>query len=488
MLLKALDLLRELGYGIIKFIYNLIDGLYTIINEINALDIIGALSDNTVFTNFYTAIITIAITVFALTVAYRFSMKVLEPSEGPSISQIIEETVKCGLLLVLSTFIFIQVSDLSIKLSGYVSSAITSTTNNTIGSAMLINYIDYSDSYKASDDFKEIDYEKNVNDGSFSSSQMYNDKFIVKERFIRSDERDYIYSINWIMAILVGGFFLYAMVFSAIMLGRRQIEFLFLFIISPIVFATSVCSKQRRSALIEQLVSLLLQGAVVVLIINIAIMVMTQIEASTFFTNSFQNIAIKSMLYLGCATFLMTGSQVINRFIGANVSANSGREHLMSLMGFGKYAGGAARGVAGIGLGAAAVGGGTAMKAGSYALSHSGIAQNMGRMSNNVLTKAGNNISAFGMSLKNGHTDLTNDLGLLSPKSRIKNGIGSVISNFGANVASSASTRNESGSGLGVSNYLKNKGSNAIKTGANIATPNPVRKFNYYNSNINRGG
>ena len=146
MLLKALDLLRELGYGIIKFIYNLIDGLYTIINEINALDIIGALSDNTVFTNFYTAIITIAITVFALTVAYRFSMKVLEPSEGPSISQIIEETVKCGLLLVLSTFIFIQVSDLSIKLSGYVSSAITSTTNNTIGSAMLINYIDYSDS------------------------------------------------------------------------------------------------------------------------------------------------------------------------------------------------------------------------------------------------------------------------------------------------------------------------------------------------------
>ena len=37
----------------------------------------------------------------------------------------------------------------------------------------------------------------------------------------------------------------------------------------------------------------------------------------------------------GCGTFLLTGSQVVNRFIGSNVSANSGREQLMSLMSYG---------------------------------------------------------------------------------------------------------------------------------------------------------
>ena len=41
------------------------------------------------------------------------------------------------------------------------------------------------------------------------------------------------------MTIIVGGFFLYALFFSGMMLARRQIEFLFLFLISPIVFATS---------------------------------------------------------------------------------------------------------------------------------------------------------------------------------------------------------------------------------------------------------
>ena len=51
------------------------------------------------------------------------------------------------------------------------------------------------------------------------------------------------------------------------------------------------------------------------------------------------NLTTKSLLYLGCATFILTGSQVINRFIGANVSAASGREQLMSLMGYGKMAG-----------------------------------------------------------------------------------------------------------------------------------------------------
>ena len=149
------------------------------------------------------------------------------------------------------------------------------------------------------------------------------------------------------MAILCGGFFLYSLCFAGIMLGRRQIEFLFLFVISPIVFATSIGNKQRRGAVIEQLVSLVLQSSVVMLIVSLTIMVMKEVNATTFFTNGTMNMVIKTLLYLGCAT------QVVNRFIGNNVSASSGREQLMSLMGYGKMAG-----VAGTVGAGAAIGGG----------------------------------------------------------------------------------------------------------------------------------
>ena len=41
MLLKALDLLRTLGWGIIHFIYSLIDSLFDILRGLNAFDIIN---------------------------------------------------------------------------------------------------------------------------------------------------------------------------------------------------------------------------------------------------------------------------------------------------------------------------------------------------------------------------------------------------------------------------------------------------------------
>ena len=203
------------------------------------------------------------------------------------------------------------------------------------------------------------------------------DKYVTKSKVLFSD-KDYKYDINWIMAVISGGFFLYSLFFAGIMLGRRQIEFLFLFSISPIVFATSVCNKQRRGAVIEQLVSLALQSAVVMLIVSLTVMVMQEINATSFFTNNFLNLTTKSLLYLGCATFILTGSQVINRFIGANVSAASGREQLMSLMGYGKMAGIGATIGAGATLGAGLLATGGAMKGGkaigSQVLSQAGIA------------------------------------------------------------------------------------------------------------------
>ena len=114
------------------------------------------------------------------------------------------------------------------------------------------------------------------------------------------------------------------------------------------------------------------------LIVSLTVMVMQEINTTSFFTNTFMNLTTKSLLYLGCATFILTGSQVINRFIGANVSAASGREQLMSLMGYGKMAGIGATLGAGATIGAGLLGAGLAMKGGkavgSQALSQAGLA------------------------------------------------------------------------------------------------------------------
>ncbi|MBQ8043686.1 MAG: ATP phosphoribosyltransferase regulatory subunit, partial [Clostridia bacterium] len=264
-------------------------------------------------------------------------------------------------------------------MSYYTGNIFESSTNTSMADTMTTMYISYRDSYKNSDKFNETkSIEELVKEGKFDSDELYLEKYVTKSRVILSDEKDYKYDINWIMAIICGGFFLYSLFFAGIMLGRRQIEFLFLFCISPIVFATSVCNKQRRGAVIEQLVSLALQSAVVMLIVSLSVMVMQEVNATTFFTNTFMNLTTKTLLYLGCATFILTGSQVINRFIGANVSAASGREQLMSLMGYGKMAGIGATVATGATIGGGLLANGGAMKVGkrvgSEALSQVGLA------------------------------------------------------------------------------------------------------------------
>ena len=340
MMTKVFDLLRSLGWYLTSFIYDLIDGLLQIIKELNAFDIINSLSNNQTFINFYNGAMAIAVTLFALFIVWRFVNKLLDPDEETTFKMIIMEAVKCGTLIMLSTFLFVQVSNFSITLSNYTGNIFETTSNSKMSDSMLTMFISYRDGYKNSEKFDESkSISELVSSGSFDNDELYLSKYVTKSRVILSDEKDYKYEINWIMAVLSGGFFLYSLFFAGIMLGRRQIEFLFLFSIAPIIFATSVCNKQRRGAVIEQLVSLALQSAVVMLIVSLTVMVMQEISVTTFFSNSFMNITTKVLLYLGCATFIMTGSQVINRFIGSNVSAASGREQLMSLMGYGKMAG-----------------------------------------------------------------------------------------------------------------------------------------------------
>ena len=408
MLKKALDLLRILGWSVMDFIYSLIDSLFDILKEINALDIVNSVSNESMFTKFYTGIMAIAITVLGLFAVYNFVKKVIDPDIEITAQQIIKDIIKCGALIIMSTFLFVQSSNLSIKLSGYTASIFT-VSGNSIGDNMLTQYVTYTDAYKVSDEFKKENIGTYISNNTFTNKKMYNDKFVTNAKWILPDEKEYKYSINWIMGIIVGGFFLYALFFSGMMLARRQIEFLFLFVISPILFATSVGNKQRRGALYEQLVSLILQGAVVMLIIGLTAILMKSIQGTTFFANSaFKDVVIKSILYIGCGTFLLTGSQVVNKFIGSNISASSAREQMMSMMGFsngiktGAVATGlGAMGVSKFGAGVASsivgrVGGNKLVDNIGKAVTNYGNKISDGRKESSPISKIGNTISKFG--------------------------------------------------------------------------------------------
>lgn len=437
MIQMAIDFLRNIGWGIVSLIYNLIDTIYNIIIKINELDIIGTLANNSLFSNIYSAIIVISLTVFGLFVTWQFAKKIIEPDDGPTINQIVTETVKCGILVLISTFLFVQISTFAIQLSGYVSGIITTNTNETLGSALLMNYIEFNSDYKTSEEFENENYKEDITNGSFGKYEKYNDKYVVEDKLF-ADKKQYKYDIEWILSILCGGFFLYSLVFSAILLAKRQIEFLFIFLLSPIIFATSVCNKQRRGALIEQLVSLTLQASVVILIINITVIIAGAINGTTFFDNTFQNMTMKSILYLGSAIFLLTGSQSINRFIGSNVSANSGREQLMSLMGYGKLARGVGVAGAGLAVGGSILGGAGLVKGGNYVAKKTGLNNAVAKTSNNILKNVGMGIASFGKSFGSAVLPDGSTMSSANPIKRTVQSAGNTIRNHGLNLYNSA--------------------------------------------------
>lgn len=411
MILKALDLLRTLAWGLVSFIYSLIDSLFEILKSLNAFDIINTISDNKIFSNFYNGVFVIAITLLGLFSIWRFVMKLLDPNEGLDTGQIVKEIIKCTIFVLCSTFLFVQSSGFSNKLSGY-SASIFDSNGISLSDNMLSMYIEHSKGYKESDDYKKENISNLIKNNNFNDKKMYNDKYVTSNRWILPNEKDYKYEINWIMIIIVGAFFLYSLFFSGMMLAKRQIEFLFLFLISPIIFATSIGNKQRRGAVVEQLVSLMLQGVVIMVIITLTTLVLEQVNVTTFFEDSvFKNILIKSLLYIGCGAFLLTGSQVINRFIGSNVSINSGREQIMAMMGFGSSLQ-TAGSIAGSGIkGAGLIGLGTS----------SSVMSKLG--GNSVLNKIGNSISKLGNNISNSSS--------LNSVSKI----GNAISNFGGNMS-----------------------------------------------------
>ena len=145
------------------------------------------------------------------------------------------------------------------------------------------------------------------------------------------------------------------------------------------------------------------------------------INSTTFFSDSnFKDMALKSLMFVGCGTLLLTGSQVVNRFIGSNVSANSGREQLMSLMSYGHALSTATH------IGGNVISGVTSFELGVGASA-------LGKVGGNKLVNSiGGALQKFGNNIKSNNSPNSNPI-----KSGIQNGIGNTIEKFGDKVKNS---------------------------------------------------
>lgn len=221
----------------------------------------------------------------------------------------------------------------------------------------LQGYADTS-SAKTMKDFESLIRNETVTASDVSDSGAFSYRRGIYKPGIWNDSEDYAFNYNFLFGIVIGAVFLFSVGFAVLMLGRRQLELAFLMVISPLVIATSVGRKEQRSALYQQLASLVLQAGAMMLLIGLTSIMFNAIQNSADINrlNYFTKVVAQSVLYLGCAMMLMTGCTSLNRFIGENVSANSGRDMMMAMRGLG---GGIAT-ATGLGIGAIGAGVSTA--------------------------------------------------------------------------------------------------------------------------------
>lgn len=372
---SILDILRSMGMGIINIIYSTIDVLYDVAYKINSLDFIQILKniDNSPFIKIFNSFIIISFALLFLFSAWKITFRIFDADEQEqSLSILIKEIFKCGFLIFLVSLIFTESINIGINLSNAIYKNFNNS-NSTIGDTMKTAYLTVNENcyynsgeYKYHKDVEKVD-KQNVTDlkqqlngyanipnsintvedfsnlirngtltatnitdsGAFSlTCQIY-------KPGIWNDGADYFFSYNWVFGFIVGAVFLFAIGFSVILLGRRQLELAFLMLIAPLVFATSVGRKEQRSALYQQLASLVLQAGALLLLIGLTSIMFNAIQNSSDINSLpyFTKIVSQSVLYLGCAMMLLTGSTTLNRFIGENVSANSGRDSIMAMKG-----------------------------------------------------------------------------------------------------------------------------------------------------------
>ena len=379
---SVLDILRGLGMGIVNIIFKTIDVLYDVAHSINSLNFIEMLKnvDNSPFTKIFNAFFILAFALLFLFSVWKLTFRILDAdSNEQPLFDLIKEIIKCGFLIFSVYLIFNTTINLGINLSNAIYNNFNAN-NSTIGDKMKTAYLSINEScYKAdggdkvdSKNVKDLkdklsgysntssattmkDFEKLIRNDTITASDVsdsgaFSFRCNIYKPGIWNDSEDYAFNYNFLFGIVIGAIFLFAVGFSVLMLGRRQLELAFLMVISPLVIATSVGRKEQRSALYQQLASLVLQAGAIMLLIGLTSIMFNAIQNSADINklNYFTKVVAQSVLYLGCAMMLMTGCTSLNRFIGENVSANSGRDMMMAMRGLG----GGIAAAAGVGIGA----------------------------------------------------------------------------------------------------------------------------------------
>lgn len=387
---SVLDILRGLGMGIVNIIFKTIDVLYDVAHSINSLNFIEMLKnvDNSPFTKIFNAFFILAFALLFLFSVWKLTFRILDAdSNEQPLFELVKEIVKCGFLIFSVYLIFNTTINLGIGLSNAIYNNFNAN-NSTIGDKMKTSYLSINEScYKVdggdkvdSKNVKDLqdklsgysntssaktmkDFEKLIRNDTITASDVsdsgaFSFRCNIYKPGIWNDSEDYAFNYNFLFGIVIGAIFLFAVGFSVLMLGRRQLELAFLMVISPLVIATSVGRREQRSALYQQLASLVLQAGAIMLLIGLTSIMFNAIQNSADINklNYFTKIVAQSVLYLGCAMMLMTGCTSLNRFIGDNVSANSGRDMMMAMRGLG----GGMMATAGVGIGAVGAAAGVA--------------------------------------------------------------------------------------------------------------------------------
>ena len=387
---SVLDILRGLGMGIVNIIFKTIDVLYDVAHSINSLNFIEMLKnvDNSPFTKIFNAFFILAFALLFLFSVWKLTFRILDAdSNEQPLFELVKEIVKCGFLIFSVYLIFNTTINLGIGLSNAIYNNFNAN-NSTIGDKMKTSYLSINEScYKVdggdkvdSKNVKDLqdklsgysntssaktmkDFEKLIRNDTITASDVsdsgaFSFRCNIYKPGIWNDSEDYAFNYNFLFGIVIGAIFLFAVGFSVLMLGRRQLELAFLMVISPLVIATSVGRREQRFALYQQLASLVLQAGAIMLLIGLTSIMFNAIQNSADINklNYFTKIVAQSVLYLGCAMMLMTGCTSLNRFIGDNVSANSGRDMMMAMRGLG----GGMMATAGVGIGAVGAAAGVA--------------------------------------------------------------------------------------------------------------------------------
>lgn len=191
---------------------------------------------------------------------WKLTFRILDAdSNEQPLFELVKEIVKCGFLIFSVYLIFSTTINLGINLSNAIYNNFN-ISNSTIGDKMKTSYLSINEAcYKVSGgdkvDAKNVkdlkdkldgysntssantmaDFEKLIRNDTITASNVsdsgaFSFRCNIYKPGIWNDSEDYAFNYNFLFGIIIGAIFLFAVGFSVLMLGKRQLELAFLMV------------------------------------------------------------------------------------------------------------------------------------------------------------------------------------------------------------------------------------------------------------------